>query len=60
LRFEQKKINKILSASLAEDHIEVIYPEIGYFVLARVIDNLRSPEKTTKGSRMSVFSLYAC
>jgi len=32
---------------------EVIYPEIGYFELARAIDNLKAQYKTTKGSRMS-------
>jgi hypothetical protein len=39
-----------------EDNIEVIYPEIGYFELATVIDNLKIREKPTKGSRMNVFS----
>jgi len=32
---------------------EVIYPEIGYFEMARAIDNLKFQRKTTKGSRMS-------
>lgn len=32
---------------------EVIYPEIGYFELARAIPSVKSQQKTTKGSRMS-------
>lgn len=31
---------------------DVFYPEVEYFEIGRVIDNLKLPEKTTKGSRM--------
>lgn len=34
------------------DNTDVIYPEIGYSHLGRVIDNLELPEKKSKGSRM--------
>ncbi len=46
----------LLSASLAEDNIDVIYPEIGYFELGKVIDNLNILKKPTKGSRMSIYA----
>jgi hypothetical protein len=36
-----------------ENNIDVIYPEIGYFQLGSIIDNLIIHKKTTKGSRMS-------
>jgi hypothetical protein len=29
-----------------------MYPEIGYFELGKVIDDLNLPKKATKGSRM--------
>ncbi len=40
-----------------ENHIEVIYPEIGYFELGNVIDNLNIRKNPTKGSRMSCICL---
>ncbi|CAF4205658.1 unnamed protein product, partial [Rotaria sp. Silwood2] len=39
----------------AEDNIEVIYPEIGYFISANSTDNVKIHKKTTKGSHMSVY-----
>jgi hypothetical protein len=39
---------------------EVIYPEIGYFEMARAIDNLKNQRKTTQGSRMSAVWNFAC
>jgi hypothetical protein len=52
-----KKRIDLFSAYLAEDNIEVIYPEIGYFELGKVIDDLNiRQKKPTKGSRMSIFA----
>ena len=42
------------SVYLPEKNIEVMYPEIGYFELGNVIDNLNIRKYLTKGSRMSV------
>lgn len=41
-------------ADLAEKNTEVMYPEIGYFELGSVIDNLNIRKHPTKGSRMSL------
>ncbi|UJR15901.1 hypothetical protein I4U23_002824 [Adineta vaga] len=49
---------KVLSVSSAEGHlIDILYPEIGYYQLGTVIDNLKLPEKKTKGSRMVPYML---
>ncbi len=41
-----------------ENNIDVIYPEIGYFELGSVIDNLIIRKKPTKGSRMFCIYLF--
>jgi len=39
---------------------EITYPELGYFEMAKAINNLKDQQKTTKGSRMSAVWIFFC